>query len=637
MVRGSRVKFASKPYSKSSRNKKEGYQQLNLIGTPQHSVEVDDSVFLGENKLLGTYMEPNFKKQPYVPRSHEYTHKLDLFTGRNLKPLLDRPEKKENVPLFKPFKQDYIANRNDIMEKKLAMASRYRDETSQVSRKFEKPTPEIKVAPGVDIGYNAEPSNRPFHSWYRPPALNVDELRGEVRPDYTIDRTEGGLKGNKSYIMPKKKNLKRRPEAIYGQGNQSRVIPGIATFSKGANDRLATAINRTVKKTESSEHFGNEYREHDYKSLPDKRKPFRDVTKRHTRPDESTRVGASFTRDHDDSKYDRTMNVKPKATKRMNIVSERDGNIKPLTMMSNNPNTKGKGMHKDLLNKELHLQAVRDGNIDGDYTKTPYTNKETLLLRSPQTYNHERDNRGDYSKSKRRNEHELDLPESKAYKHVGNQRAGADTHHRANKVLDKNQYNHMRNPIEHGVNDRRGVGEASSRKAPNRGSKKGLRKERMQNSYIDDTQITNRVGIDLAQGSYAFKNVDAKQTRRELTANTERIAGAGRMIGFDHRDNRTTEFNDKRPVITNRKPSGQMAKKNYSDYDNQFIGLTRTNSNRSAAQQQPTPYPKTPTATHYGLNNQVIMGSNTRSSRKTDISSTVNNRRETFNPVMKYK
>lgn len=639
MGRGSKVKFAPKPYSKG---KKEGYQQLNLVGTPQHAAEVDDSVFLSENKLLGTYMEPNFKKQPYVPQAHEWTQKLNLFTGRNLKPLLDRPEKKENVPLFKPFKYDYLPNKNDVMERTLAMSSRYRDTTSTISKKFEKPTPEIKVAPGVDIGYNAEPTDRPYHPWYRTPEYNIDELRGEVRPSYEINRTKIGMKGDKGHFIPKKKNLKRRPEAIYGQGNQARVIPGIGTFSKGANDRLAGRIERMVKKPESVEHFGNEYREHDYTPLPENRKPFVEATRLHNRPDDTSRTGHAFTNRHEDMGYDRTMNIKPKNTKRMqfgHLISERDGNMKALVMVGPN-DTQGKGMHKSLHNKSLSIKALRDGVIDVDYQKNPYTNKRTLLARTPQDYDTRRDHRPDTQEygNRLRNENDMLLPESHAYTYIDGQRTvGGDMHLRAGRQNDKSQFKFMRNPIEYGEDDRRGVGHSSSKKTPNRGSKHGLRNGRVENLYVDNVQMTGRVGINHAQGSHQFTKAHAKQTKRENVAGTERFAGGGRMIGLEHRNNRTTKLNNKRPVTVNRQPIGQMAQKNYSDYDNQFVGLTRTNVNRSAADQQPIPYPRTPTAALYGLNNQIVMGANTRNDSKRGSVLTQSSRQSFLKPIMKFK
>ena len=642
MAPGSKVSFAPKPYSKG--NKKEGYQLLNLVGTPQHAAEVDDSVFLGENKLLGTYMEPNFKRQPYVPQEHEWTQRLNLYTGRNLKPLLDRPEKKENVPLFKPFKYDYLPNKNDVMERTLAMASRYRDETSTISRKFEKPTPEIKVAPGVDIGYNAEPTARPFHPWYRTPEYNIDELRGEVRPSYEIERTKIGLKGDKGHLMPRKRNLKRRPEDIYGQGNQARIVPGIGTFTKGANDRLAGRIERMVKKPEFSEHFGNEYREHDYTPMPEHRKPFVEASRLHNRPGSSARTGNAYTGRHEDMGYDRTMSIKPKNTKRMqfgHLVSERDGNIKALVMVNNNPNTKGKKTHKNLSNKALAIEALRDGNPDMDYKRNPYTNKKTLLSRVPQDYDYDRHGRPDrldeYG-NLLRNEDDMFLPESNAYSYVDQQRTvGSEGYLRAGRQQNKSQYKFMRNPMERGENNRHGVGEASSRKAPNRGSRHGLRNGRAQNLYMEQSQMTGRVGIDHAQGSHRFTKAHAKRTRREETADTERYAGGGRIIGLEYRNNRTTELNDKRPVTVNRRPNGQMGQKNYADYDNQFLGLTRTNVNRSAADQQPIPYPRVPTMAHYGLNNQIIMGTSTRDTRKRDVLSQADRPQSFLKPIMKFK
>lgn len=649
---GKKVSFAPKPYSKrSSRgaptNKKEGYQLLNLIGTPQHAVEVDDSVYIGENKLLGTYMEPNFKRQPYVPQEHEWTQKLNLFTGRNLKPLLDRPEKKENPPLFKPFKYDYLANRNDVMEQTLAMASRFRDETSTISKNFEKPTPETKVAPGVDIGYNAEPNNRPFHPWYRTPEYNIDELRGEVRPSYSLDRTKIGMKGDKGHLMAKPRNPKRRPESVYGQGNQSRIVPGIGTFSKGANDRLAERIERMVKKPESAEHFGPEYRVHDYTELPEDRKPYVEPVRVRRRPAESVRAGAGYTGRHEDLGYDRTMSIKPKNTKRLSfghLENDREGNVKPVRYRSLNPNARGTS-NRDLYNKDLAIRAVREGAVDLEEDAMPYTNRETLLDKMPQEYDHDRDAAPNNPEqgTRLRNVNGLLVPESNAHTYVEDRRGpGGDNPLRAQKTQDKRSFRFMKEPNKAEWNDRYpkvGGGNATRKHAPNRGAKRGLKDERPQNAYIDQTSgMTGRVGIDHAQGSHKLTKAHAKRTRREETADTERYAGGGRIIGREHRNNRTTRLNSKRPVTVNRQPNGVSGSKWYSDYDNQYMGLTQTNVNRSAATQQPIPYPRTPTMAHYGYNNQIIMGANTRDTRQGNIMSQVDyTPKSLIKPIMQFK
>lgn len=615
---------------------KEGYQQLNLIGTPSHAVEVDDSVWLSENKLLnGAYMAPNFKRQPYVPQDHEWTSKLNLYTGRNLKPLLDRPEKKENPPLFKPFKYDYIANYNDVMNKTLAMASRFRDDTSPISRNFEKPTPEIKVAPGVDIGYNAEPTGRPFHPWYRTPEYNIDELRGEVRPTFYLQRTSIGVKGDKGYRMVKATNPKRRPEDIYGQGNQARVVPGIGTFSKGLADKgnyFEGFIKKFVKRGDSVEHFGPADRGYENRELPDNMKPYTEPLRLNNQPDRVTRVGNPYM-DHEDPAYDRTMHIKPKMSKKMqfnHIVVDRQGNPKPVRYKTLDPKHQGHPTGRDLLNKDLAVGAVRQGGVNTRNIKSPYTNKDTLLMKMPSEYDYDRDNAPDA----------LDWQGMQIRDGIMVGDADDNTEHLRDPTVDvvytaskphhEKSFRFMKLPKQGELQDDYHQIDAPNTRGPNRNAHQKIR-----DSHVDNIDGNiNRVGINYAQSSHQLTRAHAKDTNRELYAGTERYAGGGSALGRDYRDTTTTKLNNKRPVTVYRQPNGA----HYANYSNQKMGLTQTNVNRSAKKQQPIPYPLYPSMGHFGYNNQIIMGANTRDTRPGMILSQVDYRPTSLiKPIMTFK
>ena len=192
---------------------KENYQELSRIGVPQRSIEVSDAVFVADNELLKANMYPQAKKMPFTPKSGAWNRTLDLYTGQNLK-----SSRTEQAPLFDLMKEDYLPNKNDLMNKALNQAGRYRDETSFISKQFEKPIETVRVGPGLNLGYTNENTNQPFHEMYRPDAKNRDELTGKVKPTFAIDRTDGALMGDHSYVIPNYIKLER-DDAVYGHPN----------------------------------------------------------------------------------------------------------------------------------------------------------------------------------------------------------------------------------------------------------------------------------------------------------------------------------------------------------------------------------------------------------------------------------
>lgn len=202
--------FKNKPWTGNC-NGKENYQELSRIGVPQRAIEVSDAVFVADNELLRANMYPQAKKMPFTPKSGAWNRTLDLYTGQNLK-----SSRKEQAPLFDLFKEDYLPNKNDLMNKALDQAGRYRDETSFISKQFEKPIESVRVGPGLNLGYTNENTNQPFHEMYRVNAKNRDELTGKVKPTFAIDRTDGALMGDNSYIIPNYLKLER-DDAVYGQ------------------------------------------------------------------------------------------------------------------------------------------------------------------------------------------------------------------------------------------------------------------------------------------------------------------------------------------------------------------------------------------------------------------------------------
>ncbi len=220
-----KVRINDKPYVK------EDYKGLQLIGTPEGNCEVSDDVFDASKGILRPYMVPMFRGEPYnIVGASNYQGKLDLFTG-NVKKMLDRPQKKENVPLWKPFKETYLLNKNDIFNRASAEESvRSYNNAYLSARPFEFPVEPVIVKPGLGLGYTSEGDPNPFHPQWRPPVKTVDELRGWVRPTFAMSRVNAGVSENTMGINPITNPVRsktRRQDAVYGLSIKDTIIPGI--------------------------------------------------------------------------------------------------------------------------------------------------------------------------------------------------------------------------------------------------------------------------------------------------------------------------------------------------------------------------------------------------------------------------
>lgn len=241
-----KVQFNDKPYVK------EDYKGLQLIGTPEGNCEVSDDVFDATKGILRPYMVPMFKGEPYnVVGASNYQGKLELYTG-DVKKMLDRPQKKENVPLFKPFKEDYLLNQNDVFNRASAEESTRAYNNSFLSaRPFEFPVEPVFVKKGLGLGYTAEGDPNPFHSQWRPPVKTVDELRGWVRPTFAFSRANAGVSeyvlGHNPITNPVRSKT-RRQDAVYGLSIKDTIIPGIfkGDFGTPCNPEIIEKENKKM-------------------------------------------------------------------------------------------------------------------------------------------------------------------------------------------------------------------------------------------------------------------------------------------------------------------------------------------------------------------------------------------------------
>src|SRR3989338_9192321 len=129
--------------------------------------------------------------------------KLDMFTG-SLKNLDYRP-KTERRPLFNPLVG--LTNIYGMPNFTEFMQGRY---IPSKERRNEKPFQEVKVTPGLNLGYN-EVGKQGFHDPYRVLPKTVDELRTANNPKLSYTPPViAGMKGDKRGSRPTV--AKRRPE-----------------------------------------------------------------------------------------------------------------------------------------------------------------------------------------------------------------------------------------------------------------------------------------------------------------------------------------------------------------------------------------------------------------------------------------
>lgn len=555
---------------------KEDYAQLNLLGTPEHAGEVDDSVFIASNQLLGTYMQPNFKRQPYIPQSHEYTSRLNNMTGRNLKPLLDRPAKKENQPLFAPFREEYIANRNDIMEKVLAEASRQKDETSPNSRMFEQPAPTIKVAPGVGFGYSAEPNDRPFHPWYRAMPYNIDELRGEVRPDFVLNRNNIGKRGEIPHAIGKAKEPRRRSEAIYGQGNMARIIPGIGAFSQDVREGFAENTRPTVRDTRADmvESMG-----------------FVDMTGvgRSEKVNVERMGGAHIKSDNVSGARTGGINREGEA----GIVvgeSEIKDRVKDRIVYFDRAKMMTLSLDPTLPLSGLNLDTLIDYDIKAD----------------------------DYMDSINDRDGHADALQKRGSKMMNSDGLLMNDPHRTG-YIENVRIPTRNNGGQRGTNDGRTGGSIEHRRVP------------IAAEHVTNDRAAAGNGMAWRDGGHELTNMKVRGSLRgQLIERSHMMPNVQNNRGDQTRVNKSTRTS-KKMVISDAPVHGvsermvtdgdikfvnPTARRNFSAWDNQVMGLTKTNSNRMGKDGGPRPLPARPTLHHWGLNNQVIMGRNTKTKQR---------------------
>ena len=178
-----------------------------------------------DDKLTHNNMVPFHKSKFGLGESiddHQHLYdisqrKLDTFTG-SLKNLDYRP-KTERKPLFNPM----IGLTNIYGMPVMTDAMEGRGHVSR-ERRNEKPFQEVKVTPGLNLGYN-EVGRQGYHDLYRAFYPNIDDLRTQNKKQvsHTLPVVEG-MKGQMQPLIPTVP--KRHPETFQEWGTK-RMLPSI--------------------------------------------------------------------------------------------------------------------------------------------------------------------------------------------------------------------------------------------------------------------------------------------------------------------------------------------------------------------------------------------------------------------------
>ena len=212
-------------------------QKINNIDNPY--VVVDDSKysdFVDENysynvvdDLTHNNMQPQFRKKnygvDYQTMTDTFQRKTDLFTGS--KNNLDWKPKKEVESLFKPAMNNNYVHGAPVQTE--LFKSRF---IPSMKRDGEKPFQEIKVQPGLNLGYN-ENSSVGFHDSFRAMPRTTNQIRTLNNPKLTYSTPT--IPGLKTSLGPEHydKINKKKPETFKALGTYQ-IVPNRAYITAPA-------------------------------------------------------------------------------------------------------------------------------------------------------------------------------------------------------------------------------------------------------------------------------------------------------------------------------------------------------------------------------------------------------------------
>uniref|UniRef100_A0A6C0EAK0 DUF5899 domain-containing protein n=1 Tax=viral metagenome TaxID=1070528 RepID=A0A6C0EAK0_9ZZZZ len=228
-------------------------RELALDGGYSNFGETSDMTYgvVGREHFTHNNMIPNFKGRSYGsnPLAEKQTskisqRKMELFTGS-----LNDPSyrtKTENKPLFGPLKG--VTNIFGMPSTTNFMDDRYNP--SQYKQN-ELPFRQIKVSPGLGLGYN-EVGKGGYVDTYRVLPKTVDELRTANNPKVSYEgRTVDGMKGQKGPVIGRVN--KKLPER-FAEWGTDRMLPSLGyiraptIYGKFDPDDLATKNRGLLKR-----------------------------------------------------------------------------------------------------------------------------------------------------------------------------------------------------------------------------------------------------------------------------------------------------------------------------------------------------------------------------------------------------
>lgn len=190
---------------------------------------VPENLTDARNEIYRPYMVPNINRSmPTLKRRRAYNGKYQLYAGISDK--VCKQNKRDPTPLFEPFKDPNVLNRNFTYNKARMMEVGHIERNPKYNIGAYQATQPIVTKRGVGMGYSNAGAVNGFQTNWRPPIKTRQDITGIVMPtEYNVGAAAVRKGSFTAYLAPKY-NLKaqrKRLDAIYGTGVRKDIFPSI--------------------------------------------------------------------------------------------------------------------------------------------------------------------------------------------------------------------------------------------------------------------------------------------------------------------------------------------------------------------------------------------------------------------------
>lgn len=207
------------------------------------------------NEVFRPFMIPNINRtMPTLKRRKNYNGVYQLYAGISDK--VCKQGKRDPTPLFEPFKDPNVLNRNFTYNKARMMEMGHIEQNPRFNLGTFQATQPIVTKRGMGLGYSNSGGINGFQTNWRPPIKTRQDMTGIVMPtEYNVG--SGGAVARKggftTYLAPKYniKAQRKRLDAIYGVGVRKDIIPAIAGLNVENPDNGQVCLKPDRKRVSS--------------------------------------------------------------------------------------------------------------------------------------------------------------------------------------------------------------------------------------------------------------------------------------------------------------------------------------------------------------------------------------------------